>query len=134
MARTKPDRRMQAHTHTHAYTPYHTGNSYALLYRKRAQPTSKWLHARTIVIPSSYNSTELFFVSLFAIFSNNSLLDWSIYFILKRLNARIILTEILSKSIQQLLRYCQFHVFAIFSNSRWWPSWNAKLQKIKMAS
>ena len=30
------------------------------------------------------------------------------------------------------LRYCQFHVLYYFSTSRWQPSWNAKLQKIKL--
>ena len=29
----------------------------------------------------------------------------------------------------QLLRYCQFHVCATFSNSRWLQSWNAKRHK-----
>ena len=40
----------------------------------------------------------------------------------------------LVKSIKQLFRYVIFIICAIFSNGKWWPSWNAILQKIKMAS
>ena len=44
------------------------------------------------------------------------------------------LTQIWSKSNQQLLRYCHFHVLLYFSNGIWWPFWNAKMQtKIELA-
>ena len=44
--------------------------------------------------------------------------SWHIYFhlILKQLNARIILTQVWSKSIKWLLRYCHFMFSAIFRN------------------
>ena len=41
---------------------------------------------------------------------------WQVYsyLILKNLHARIILIQILSKSIKQFLIYCHFHVYALF--------------------
>ena len=49
---------------------------------------------------------------LFLVMAPGSHLDSyiSFYLILKHLKARIILTQIWSKSIKQLLKYCHFHV------------------------
>ena len=47
-------------------------------------------------------------------FVNPAILETSLQYLLIQLNARIILTQIWSKSIQQLLRYCHFHVLCYF--------------------
>lgn len=57
-----------------------------------------------------------------------------IFLFLKQLNASNSLIQIWSKSIQRLLRYCYFMFCATVSVGRWRLSWNAKLQKGKMAS
>ena len=102
---------------------------------------SKRLHIRNIMEQSWINFNQWFL--RYCHFCVNAILGTALaailkgvfsFLFLKQLNARIILTQIRSKSIKHLLRYCHFHVCSIFSNGKWWPSWNAKLQKIKTTS
>ena len=88
-----------------------------------AVPNWKKRHnAKIIVIQSWYNSIERFFpVLYFAIFCKGCHID-RYCLILKQLFARTILTQIWSKSIKRLLRYCHFHVLCYFSNGKWRPS------------
>ena len=104
---------------------------------------SKLLHTRNILAQSWINFNQRFLryrhFHVYAIFDNGPRqpsFHWKVYFylILKQLNARIILTQIWSKSIKRLSRYCHFTFCAIFSNGKWLPSWNAKLQEIRKAS
>ena len=73
----------------------------------------KGLHASSILTEIS---TGIFFYLYFATFGNKPHLDWP--FITKFENdimrARIIL-KTKSRSIQRLLRYCQFHVLCCFN-------------------
>ena len=67
---------------------------------------------KLIVTQSWYNSIERFFQFHTLLFLE---MDYS-YLILKQLHARTIQTQIWSKFIKQLLRYCHFHVLHYFSN------------------
>ena len=62
------------------------------------------------------------------------LVSFFIYLSVKELHARIILTNIWSKFIPQLLRYCHFMLFATFSNVRWQPSLNVNCKKVEISS
>ena len=50
----------------------------------------------------------------------------------KQFHTRNILAQSWTNFIQRFLRYCQFCVCAIFSNSPWWPSWIVNLHKYQM--
>ena len=76
---------------------------------------SKCLNAKITVIQSWYNSIERFFQFYTLLFLvRDAILTGLFLFIFKRFIARIVLTQIWSKSIKLLLRYCHFHALCYF--------------------
>ena len=70
-------------------------------------------HAKITVTQSWYDSIEIFSVSLLLFLVMEAILT-GVFSNLKQLEAKIVLTQIWSKSIQWLLRYCQCHVLHYF--------------------
>ena len=66
------------------------------------------------------------------IFSNSSHLGIPNCKKIQRIHTRNILTQRQINFNQWFLRYCHFRVYAIFSNSPWWPSWIVNLHKYEI--
>ena len=107
---------------------------------------SKWLHTRNILAQSWINFNQWFsrycHFCVNAIFSNR---PWGPSWIVnlhkfeivplkksKQLHTRNILAQSWINFNQYFLRYCHFHVYAIFSNGPWCPSLIVNLHKYEM--
>ena len=63
-----------------------------------------WLHAKIIMTQRQYNFIEIFQLHILLFLVTGAIMTGLFYLILEQLNARIVLTQIWSKSIQWLLR------------------------------